>query len=157
MLKIPSKLSVYLSMSLAVLLFAGCIYMAIILPAEVNLFINMPDHMGDRNEITSSGRALLVAVAYFALAAVMAADGMLFWLLMRVRKSLVFTAKSVALVRGVSWCCYALSLAAVVFGIYFQYAFAIAFAAAFLGLCLRVVKNVIEEATRIKSENDLTV
>ena len=31
------------------------------------------------------------------------------------------------------------------------------FTAALLGLCLRVVKNVIEEATAIKSENDLTV
>ena len=31
------------------------------------------------------------------------------------------------------------------------------FLAVFLGLCLRVVKNVLEEACRIKDENDLTV
>ena len=36
-------------------------------------------------------------------------------------------------------------------------ALALAFTAALLGLCLRVVKNVIEEATAIKAENDLTV
>jgi hypothetical protein len=35
--------------------------------------------------------------------------------------------------------------------------YAIAFAALLLGLCLRVVKNVIEEATEIKRENDFTV
>jgi hypothetical protein len=29
--------------------------------------------------------------------------------------------------------------------------------AVFLGICLRVVKNVIEEATEIKAENELTV
>ena len=35
--------------------------------------------------------------------------------------------------------------------------FVLAFVAILLGLCLRVVKNVIEEATEIKAENDLTV
>jgi hypothetical protein len=35
--------------------------------------------------------------------------------------------------------------------------FFVAFAGIFLGLCVRVVKNVIEEATEIKAENDLTV
>ena len=33
----------------------------------------------------------------------------------------------------------------------------LAFVSAFLGLCLRVVKNVIEEGTEIKAENDMTV
>ena len=33
----------------------------------------------------------------------------------------------------------------------------LAFAAVFLGICLRVVKNVLEEGAEIKSENDLTV
>ena len=40
---------------------------------------------------------------------------------------------------------------------YYLVALVLAFTAALLGLCLRVVKNVIEEATAIKSENDLTV
>jgi hypothetical protein len=42
-------------------------------------------------------------------------------------------------------------------GWYFRLALAVGFVAVFVGLCLRVVKNVIEEATLIKSENDLTV
>ena len=33
----------------------------------------------------------------------------------------------------------------------------IAFACAFMGLIVRVVKNIIEQATAIKSENDFTV
>ena len=157
MLKIPSKISVILSMVLSVILFAGCIYLAFILPNEVNLFISFPDHMGNRDEITEGGRLLLLIAAYVALGVVMAADALLFALLLRVRKGQVFTPVSVALIRGVSWCCYLLSLSACIAAIYFRYAFAVVFLAAFLGLCLRVVKNVIEEATLIKNENDLTV
>lgn len=157
MLKIPNKVSVILSMCLSVILFGGCIYLAFILPNEVDLFISFPDHMGNRNEITEAGRTLLTVAAYAALGVVMLADALLFALLFRVRKGQVFTSTSVALIRSVSWCCYLLSLCACVAAIYFQYAFAVVFLAFFLGLCLRVVKNVIEEATLIKNENDLTV
>lgn len=157
MLKIPSKVSVILSMCLSVILFAGCIYFAFIIPNEVNTFIDLPDIMGNRNEITEVGRTILTVAAYLALGIVMLADALLFALLLRVRKGQVFTFTSVALIRGVSWCCYLLSLCACIAAIYFQYAFAVVFLAFFLGLCLRVVKNVIEEATLIKRENDLTV
>lgn len=157
MLKIPSKVSVILSMCLSVILFAGCIYFAFIIPNEVNTFIDLPDIMGNRNEITEVGRTILTVAAYLALGIVMLADALLFALLLRVRKGQVFTFTSVSLIRGVSWCCYLLSLAFCIAAIYFQYALAVVFLAAFLGLCLRVVKNVIEEATLIKKENDLTV
>ena len=56
-----------------------------------------------------------------------------------------------------SWCCFLLCLLFGILGIFFLLSFAVAFIAVFLGLCLRVVKNVIEEATQIKDENDLTV
>lgn len=69
----------------------------------------------------------------------------------------MFTPASVALIRGVSWCCFLLCLVFGVLGKYFLLAYVVALAAVFLGLCLRVVKNVIEEATEIKMENDLTV
>ena len=81
----------------------------------------------------------------------------MFLLLLRVRAGNVFTMKSVALIRGVSWCCMLLGLIFGLLGIYFQLAFIVAFAGIFLGICLRVTKNVIEQATIIKSENDLTV
>ena len=157
MLKIPSKASVGLSLALSVVFFIGCVYLAFILPAEVKLFVSFPDHMGNRDEITAGGIAFLTVVAYVGLLFTVLADIMLFFLLIRVKNALVFTDISVFLIRGVSWCCFALCGALLLFSIYFQYALAAAFAAAFLGLCLRVVKNVIEEATRIKAENDLTV
>ena len=94
---------------------------------------------------------------YIGIAAIALAVGMLFALLIRVKGGRVFTDKSVALIRGVSWACYLLALSFIGIGFTYNVSFAAAFLAVFLGLCLRVVKNVLEEACRIKNENDLTV
>ena len=105
--------------------------------------------MGHTTEIT--------IIAYTIVGIMMLADVLLFVLLQRVRKSLVFTSKSVALIRGISWCAMLLGICLAVLGVYFWIAFCAAFACVFLGLCLRVTKNVIEEATAIKAENDFTI
>ena len=78
-------------------------------------------------------------------------------LLFRVRKRSVFSETSVAMIRLSSWSCLLIALLCILVIGYFHMAAVLALAAGFLGLCLRVVKNVIEEATLIKSENDLTV
>lgn len=152
MLKIPSKLSVLLSIVLSVLLFLFCIAGAVIMPEVTDTLIHIV-----WTNVTSGARLYLIVLVYMALAAVMFADVLLFSLLLRVRGGLVFTPASVAHIRGVSWCCMFLCAVFCGIGIYFKLAFVVAFGALFLGLCLRVVKNVIEEATEIKSENDLTV
>ena len=69
----------------------------------------------------------------------------------------VFTARAVSYIRSVSWCAFVIALIFLGMTWYYLVALVLAFTAALLGLCLRVVKNVIEEATVIKSENDLTV
>ena len=157
MLKIPSKRSLYLSIALSVIFFLVCITGAFIMPTLTEMLINAKDSIGNRGDITEAGRAFVLVLAYLVLAIVMLADVLLFFLLMRVRNGNVFTSQSVALIRGVAWCCLILALVFLGLGIYFQLALIVAFLAAFLGLSLRVVKNVIEEATEIKSENDLTV
>ena len=157
MLKISKKLSVFLSLTLSVLFLVTCIAGVIILPFLAEMLINVKDNIGFRDDITDGGRIFVLVMAYLLLAVAMFADIMLFALLLRVRSGLVFTEKSVALIRGVSWCCFLLCAVFCGLGIYFQLAFILAFAAVFLGLCIRVVKNVIEEAMEIKSENDLTV
>lgn len=78
-------------------------------------------------------------------------------LLLRVRRGLVFTARSVAYIRCVSWGCFLIGLLSVGATFFVSLAAVVAMAAVFLGLCLRVVKNVIEEATAIKNENDYTI
>ncbi len=78
-------------------------------------------------------------------------------LLFRVRRGLVFTARSVAYIRYVSWGCMLIALLCFAVMYFLHMSYFISLAAIFLGLCLRVVKNVIEEATAIKNENDYTI
>ena len=157
MFKISTKLSTRISIILAVIFLVGCTVGLFILPTLTNMLINVDDNIGNRDAITTAGRVFVHVLAYAALLDMILADIMLLFLLMRVKNSLVFTDLSVALVRGVSWCCMLLGLIFGLIGIYFQLAFIVAFAGIFLGICLRVTKNVIEQATVIKSENDLTV
>ena len=157
MLKVSRKVSLTLSMAIAAVFFAVCIYGLIIMPKLVTMLIDLPDNIGNRAAITDQGRLIVLILAYVILLVVMTAVIMMFILLRRVYCGKVFTAQSVALIRGVSWCCFLLCLVFAVLGKYFQLSFVVALAAVFLGLSLRVVKNVIEEATEIKMENDLTV
>lgn len=156
-MKISSKASIIVSLILAGVFFALCVAGAFILPWLTQVLIDLPDNIGNRGAITAMERGVVLALAYAILAAVMVIVGLLFVLLLRVKAGKVFTAGSVLLIRAISWGCMLLCAVFCGLGLYFQLAFIVAFAALFLGLCLRVVKNVIEEATRIKSENDLTV
>ena len=82
---------------------------------------------------------------------------MMILLLMRVLNGKVFTPGSVALLRAISWCCILAAPLFAAVGYWYCSMLVPAFAAAFLGLVVRVVKNVIDQATVIKAENDLTV
>ena len=157
MFKVSSKFSNNLSLAISIIFLVGCIIAAFLMPTVTNMLIDTPDNIGDRGSITESGRVFVHIVAYALLAIVTLADILSIVLLLRIRKGEVFNAKSVALIRGVSWSCILLCVAFAMLGVYFQLALIMAFLALFLGVCLRVVKNVIEEATLIKSENDLTV
>ncbi len=151
MLKIPSKASIWLSIVLSVLFFiilvASCFYMPLLIYMYMD--IKGATIMDSKTEIT--------IIAYAIVGVMAIADILLFVLLQRVRKSLVFTNASVVLIRAISWCAVLLGALCFALGFYFWIAFAAAFACVFLGICLRVVKNVIEEATIIKAENDFTI
>jgi len=157
MIKISNKVSINISLTVAVIFLVACIFGAFIMPPLVEMLINLPDNIGNRGSITDSGRILVLVLAYLMLLVLMLADVLMILLMFRVKRGLVFTAKSISLIRGISWCCFEIAFVFGVLGIYFQLSFILAFFAVFLGISLRVVKNVIEEAAEIKSENDLTV
>ncbi len=152
MLRISKSLSLTISIVLTALFFVVLMIAAFVLPRFVQLIAPAAARpLGLRDGV------LILIAGYLILALALLADVLLARLLLRVRAGEVFTAKSVALIRGVSWCAIAISLLFLLATPYFLIALALAFTAALLGLCLRVVKNVIEEATAIKAENDLTV
>jgi len=157
MMKISSKASVILSLILSVVFFVAIIFGAFIMPFFVDMLVGTPQEIALRPFFIAEGETFILIVAYLVLAVAMLADVLLFLLLMRVRSELVFTEKSVSLIRGVSWCAFAIGILFMALTYYFKLALIVAVAAVFLSLCLRVVKNVIEKATEIKCENDLTV
>lgn len=157
MLKISKNMSTILSLVLAVFFFLCCVAGLFILPALTEMLINLPDNIGNREEISRLGCVFSLVSAYCIVLDMMLADVMVFCLILRVRKGQVFTDRAVSLIRGISWCTMGLCVPFGFLGIYFQLAWLVCFAALFLGICLRVCKNAFEEATAIKQENDLTV
>ena len=128
--KISKNASVTLSLICCGIGFLGLIFLAVYFP-----------FMTPRTE----SRAVL--------AAVLALDYLLL-----VRRRQVFTDQAVSCLRTISWCCFIEAGLFVVNGVlFFGIDLVLAFVAGFLGLVLRVVKNVIEEAVALKAENDFTI
>jgi hypothetical protein len=150
MLKIPIKASVVISTvlngALGALIAAACFFV----PRAVTL-------LHTRNN-TPALVALVVEIALFACAALgECAVAGLFVLLREVWVGRVFGARTVACLRAVSWCCVGAAVCFAVTCAATPLAFAGVFGALFMASILRVLKNVLEEAVALKSENDLTI
>lgn len=78
-------------------------------------------------------------------------------LLGNIRRGQPFIPQNVTLLRGLSWCCFAVAALFVWFSCMKPFGFAVVFAAAFFGVILRVVKNCFQQAVALREENDLTV
>ncbi|MBO7245194.1 MAG: DUF2975 domain-containing protein [Clostridia bacterium] len=157
--KIPSKASVIISIILAVMFGGIVVGLGVFLPFEMAhpgptedfVRVLLADKLGDAYVLW------FMLWCYAILAVALACCIAVTFLLLRVRKGLVFTPKSVSYIRFISWMCVLLAAIVLVAQYFHAAAFIIALAMSFLGLSLRVVKNVIEAATEIKNENDLTV
>jgi Zn-dependent protease len=78
-------------------------------------------------------------------------------LLFNIRKDEIFITANVKYLRRISWCCFAVAFITFVGGFFYIPLLFIAVAAAFVGLMLRIVKNVMQNAVEIKAENELTI
>ncbi|MBR6563769.1 MAG: DUF2975 domain-containing protein [Clostridia bacterium] len=159
-MKISKRASTLLSLILAVAFIAIVLVMMVLMPFIIDsapMMQSIYSYFSSEEGALISGNVVFW-IWFYAISAIAAVCcGSIVFLLFRVRRKLVFSKISVSLIRFASWCC--ILIAAVCIGVcgYFHMAYVLALAAGFLGLCLRVVKNVIEEATAIKNENDLTV
>lgn len=158
MLKIPRQISVMISIAFCALAMLSLIAGAIYLPALVRMLLYLPDSVGHRGDaVTNFAIEYCTADSYLILAVAALADALMFILLLEVRQGRVFMPRSVACVRLLSWCCMAECALFAALGYYFVLSYVVAFAALFVGIILRVVKNSLEEAMALKSENDLTI
>lgn len=94
---------------------------------------------------------------YFCIALAIVALITLNKLIANIHNGNIFTESSVKCLRLLSWCCYFVAIATLVYSIFDMPFLIISAAAAFFGLILRVVKNVFEEAVKIREENDYTI
>ncbi len=78
-------------------------------------------------------------------------------LLFNIKNGEIFITANVKYLRHISWCCFAVSFITIIGGILYIPFIFISVAAAFVGLLLRVVKNVMQNAVEIKNENELTI
>lgn len=78
-------------------------------------------------------------------------------LLKNLQKGLVFIPENTRHLRIVSWCCFAASLICLVFAFWLPTLLAVTLTAGFVGLIVRIVKNVFENAIVMKDELDFTV
>lgn len=158
--KIPKKASIIISLALDIAFIVFVVFAAVGLPFffdKTPLLSEIHGYFAEKSIGPIEGSPVFWAWMYLNMSIVEACCISLLMLLLRVRKGLVFTDRSVSCIRFVSWGCILLSVSCIAVQYFLHMSYAIAFAALLLGLCLRVVKNVIEEATEIKRENDFTV
>ena len=151
------RVSLIVSVVFAVLCLGGLIFAAYWLPLVVNSMIDAFDHIGDRASITQTGRTLVLVDSYVILAIAFVAVVLILFLLRTVLCGMVFSKRAIAQLNALTGCCFA---EGVLFGVLtpcFQLALCVTLAMCLLGLLLRVVAHVIEEAVRIKQENDFTI
>ncbi len=150
MCKISKKASCILSEILTAVLFllllAGVFFLPAILRFFTDVFLKPAEYYTPT-----------LIILYGALIPAFAAVSALHLLLKNVRDGRIFTPQSVSYLRILSWCAVGESVLFFALGFYYCMVFLLSFAALFLGVILRVVKNVIEEAAAIKEENDFTV
>ena len=144
-----AKKSVTLSLVCNRLVIAAVIGVAVGTPWLVNGYV---DYLGKRQSVAQPLMVTLIASCVVALVALLCLDR----LLVNIKKSQVFIPENVALLRRISWCCFGVAIVLLV-SYYYLFFLIAGIAAAFIGLVLRVVKNVIEEAIILKNENDLTI
>ena len=144
--KISKNASVTLSLVCCIVGFLGLVFLAWYFP-------HLVPEAADR-----TASVWILVLDYLLLVPVAVANGFLVKLLLLVKKRQVFTDRAVSCLRTISWCCFIEAGLFVLSGaLFFGIDLILAFVAGFLGLVLRVVKNVIEEAVALKNENDFTI
>lgn len=145
MLKIPRHVSIILTQVFTGVIFILLLLGAVFLPKIIETYFS---------EVHSIPCLIIfycvIAVAFGVLV-------ILHLLLTNIRMNEIFIENNVRYLRAISWGCVLECLIFLVLAQYFLISYLLAFACLFLSLIIRVVKNIIEEATEIKNEHDFTI
>ncbi len=136
---------------IATFLFIGVLAAAcVLLPSIIGFYL--------KDQAGASGiRVALYVCMYGSVACGAVLSYLLLRILFNIRKSVVFDRGNVRYAGLISICCFAVCALFFALGFFIPFSFLVAFSAGFIGLIVRVVRNLLREATNIKEENDLTV
>jgi len=144
---------------LSVLLSKGLIFLGMGLAGAVCIWL--PDCMAYLEDYYNRefGHIPSCVIAYAIIAMLCVLLVFLYMLLNNISKKKVFVQNNIALLRKISWCCFAVSAVMFAWGFmaFLEVAFLAGFTVGFMGLVLRILKNVFEEAVTIKEESDYTI
>jgi len=145
MFRIPKRISIIITQIFTGVIFILLVAGAIFLPRIIAKYF-------------AAAHVLPCFIIFYAVIAV--AFVILFILhffLNNIRRDEIFVDKNVFYLRILSWLCVMECLAFLVLAYYFLISFLLSFACLFLTAIIRVIKNVMEDATAIKNENDYTI
>ena len=141
--------SVYLSIAFTTLFALAMFFLTVTIPWLVPFLCRIME----RETLVS----FMTVVAYLSLPAGWGAVWLLYELLFNVKKKHIFIDENVKYLRILSKLCFYVGcISAVAMFQYLGFLF-VSIAAFFIGLMVRVVRNIIQEAIEIKEENDMTV
>ncbi len=152
-----NRTSSMISLVLAIALIPALVFLSVKLPHFVRVLLNVHEAIGNDGALQAWERTCIVIDAYTMLAVAFAAVALLIVLLRSTLSEKVFSGCALRTLNGLSLCCFVEGILFAYIAIYFPAVLCLTLAAFFLGVCLRVVRNVIAEAMRFKEENDLTV
>ena len=99
----------------------------------------------------------LIFMTYLAIPAGWGALVLLYKILFNVRDKKVFIDDNVKYLTMLSWLCFYVGIISIVAAINFVAFVLVSLSALFIGLIVRVVRNIIEEAIELKEDSDLTI
>lgn len=127
------------------------------LPPLVSALIEIPDQIGNRNQLGANGRHMILLDSYAMLILAMICDALVACLLVGVLRKREHTKGFGALLLAIACCCFGEAFLSILLITQFQMALFPFFIALALGLCMLIVRHLLAQAAEIKQENELTV
>ncbi len=140
-----------------VCILAAIVLIALYLPPVVSAMIDIPDQIGNRNDLDAEGRQLILIDAYAMLALAAVCDTLVAGLLVGVVRRREHTKGFGALLLCIAICCFGEAFLAILLITQFQMALFPCFIALALGLCMLIVRHLLAQAAEIKQEYEFTI
>ncbi len=141
--------SITLSIAFTTLFALAMLFLTVTIPWLVPFLCEILKHEKDVTFMT--------VVAYLAVPAGWGAVILLYKILFNINNKRVFVNENVKFLNILSWLCFYVGIvSAVASSRYVAFVF-VSISAFFIGLIIRIVRNIIEEAIKLKEENELTI